>query len=302
MSDNFDPRTSKYRRPRNYFSLPGLIIGLVIGIGGAIFFAWNLSPVEEFDTDPWQLNDQDKANYMVAIMLSYSYDGDLTRAVERLNDLRLPGGDPIQTVADTACRLASSGYIDSSSGLRGIQAMIDFYRLQGRAGCADSFVLPVSPVPTLVNVEVPTSTLPPPATKTPTPEVTLIATSTSSVFTVPTNEPQSSFRLVRLEEYCSQELPGLIEVYVQDSSGDGISGRAVRVRWRDGESTFYTGLKPERGPAYADFQMTTGISYTIDMPGLSNPSDTPISATTCTVETTGEQSIQSYRAVFRPSD
>ena len=299
MSDNFNPRTSKYRRPRNYFSLSGIIVGLVVGIGGALFYAWNFAPIEEFDTEPWQLNAQDKAHYMVAIMLDYAYDGDLNRAVDRLVQLRLPG-DPIQAVADTACQLASSGYIDSSSGLRGIQAMMEFYQSQGRSGCADMLIAQVSPQPTsVINVVVPTSTLPPPPSKTPTPEVTVAATATTFVV-VPTNEPQSSFSLVRLEPFCSTELSGIIEIYVQDGSGDGIPGQAVRVRWRSGESTFFTGLKPERGPAYADFQMETNVSYTIDMPGLSNSSDTPISATACTTDA-GEQSIQSYRAVFRPS-
>ncbi|MFN8371585.1 MAG: hypothetical protein U0694_01725 [Anaerolineae bacterium] len=300
MSDTFNPRTSKYRRPRSYFSLPGLILGLALGIGGALFYAWNLAPTEEFNTEPWQLNASDKAQYLVAIMLDYSYDGDLNLAVQRLVELRLPG-DPIQAVADTACQLASSGYVDSSSGLRAIQAMIDFYRSQGRSGCADMLILPDTPAPTLINVEVATPTLEPVASKTPTPEVSPTVTPTQSFVVVPTTAPQSSFRLVRLEPFCSTELPGIIEVYVQNSNGDGIPGQAVRVRWRDGESTFYTGLKPERGPAYADFLMENGVSYTIDMPGLSNSSDTPITAAACTVPETGEPSIQSYRAVFRPS-
>jgi hypothetical protein len=299
MSDNFDPRTSKYRRPRNYFSLPGLLFGLVLGIGGALVYAWNLAPVEEFDTEAWQLNTTDRAHYIVAIMLDYNYSGDLNRAVERLVQLRLPG-DPIQVVADTACELASTGYINNSSGLRGIQAMMTFYQSQGRTGCADLLIVPNTPMPTVLNIEAPTATLPPPATKTPTPEITLAASPTTFVV-VPTNAPQSSFELVRLEEFCSTQLPGIIEVYVQDGGGDGIAGQPVRVRWSGGEDTFFTGLKPERGPAYADFQMEQGISYTVDMPGLSNASSSPISATPCTDPENNQDSLLSYRAVFRPS-
>ncbi|NWF69363.1 MAG: hypothetical protein HXY40_09780 [Chloroflexi bacterium] len=297
----YNPRTSKYRRPRSYFSLPGLLIGLALGIGGALVFAWNFAPVVEFDTEPWQLDRDARARYIVAIMLAYSYDGDLNLAVQRLIDLRLPG-DPIQAVADTACQLASTGYVDSSSGLRAIRAMIAFYQSQGRTGCAELLIPADSAAPTTVfEIVVPTSTLPPVATKTPTPEADANFTPTPLRVIVATSAPQSRFSLVRLETFCSVELPGIIEVYVQNSSGDGIPGQAVRVRWVDGESTFYTGLKPERGPAYADFQMQPGLAYTLDMPGQSNASDSALAATPCIVPETGDSSLQSYRAVFRPS-
>jgi hypothetical protein len=97
----------KYRRPRRFFSITGVIIGFVMGLAGGLFIAWELAPVQEYDVEPWQLREADKASYIVAIALSYSYDGDLNQAVKRLLDLQL-GSDPIQQVADVACQLLAT--------------------------------------------------------------------------------------------------------------------------------------------------------------------------------------------------
>jgi hypothetical protein len=87
-------------------------------------------------------------------------------------------------------------------------------------------------------------------------------------------------------------------VFVQSANGDGIAGERIRVRWDDGEDSFVSGLKPERGPSYADFQMQAGVGYTIDMPALSDPVDRPIVAEPCFTED-GFQATTSYRVVFQ---
>src|SRR5690242_15320050 len=161
---NYDPsgnlrpdRQSKYRRPRRPVSLLALFLGLIAGIAGGLVYAWVANPRVEFDTEPWQLNEQDRAQYIIAITLDYSYDGDLSRAVNRLI-ARKPKAEPIQEVADVACKLAATGYVDSSSGLRAIRSMMLFYQLQGRTGCADTLI-PVSDLGTgVVNIDVPTPT------------------------------------------------------------------------------------------------------------------------------------------------
>ncbi|MEO8610089.1 MAG: hypothetical protein ABI690_19500 [Chloroflexota bacterium] len=301
---NYDPsgnlrpdRQSKYRRPRRPVSLLALFLGLIAGIAGGLLYAWAVNPRVEFNTEPWQLNDQDRAQYIIAITLDYSYDGDLSRAVNRLIVLK-PKGDPIQEVADVACKLATTGYVDSSSGLRAIRSMMLFYQLQGRTGCADTLI-PVSDSSTsVVNIDVPTPTVAPPASKTPTPEGAVRATLAPTRSALPTTQPQTDFDPPVIRTYCDTALSGLIEVFVQDYNGDGIPGQAVRVRWDGGESTFFTGLKPERGPSYADFQMEAGKGYTIDMPGRSDPSDHPLVADPCTTEA-GKQSVTSYRVYFR---
>lgn len=294
-------RPSRYHRRRRPVSWTGLIFGLMLGTASAIAFAWNVSPIEEFDTAPWQLRDSAKADYMVAIMVAYQHDGDLSRTIGALEDLRLTG-DPIQNVADVACELARNGYADSTSGLQGVRAMMTFYQLQGRAGCADELIPLAAPQPTQAVIIAPTPTLPPPPTKTPTLEGVGVASPTpdGGGVVVPTNAPQSQYTLVRLESFCDAEVDGLIEVFVTERDGlTGIPGERVRVNWNDGESVFLTGLKPERGVGYADFAMEAGISYTIEMPGRSDPSQA--FETRACVDERGEETLFSYRAFFRPS-
>ena len=297
-SGNYAPDArSKYRRPRYPFSPWGLVIGLILGISGGLYYAWNINQRVEFNTEPWQLNEADRANYIAGITLQYSYDSDLSKAVNQLVILKLPG-DPIQAVADTACKLASSSYVDNSSGQRAVRSMMIFYQLQGRTGCADT-LLPSNPSTPNPVIEAATPTLRPPATKTPTPPAPEQPTATSQNVVIPTIQPQADFTLVDVRTYCSKELSGLIEVRVQDYNGDPIPGANITVKWDSGESTFVTGLKPERGADYGDFQMDAGKSYTVQVAGRSDPSQA-LAAGSCSDPDTGAQAIISYRATFRP--
>lgn len=297
--DREQPRIPRrYTRPRSYVSWFGLLLGLLLGIGGGLFYAWVIDEVKEVNTEPWQLRKADRQQYIVAIMLAYSYDSDLNKAVARLVDLKLPG-DFIQAVADTACELATTGYVDSTSGLRAVRAMMTFYHLQGKVGCADNLIPAERIEPTnIVEIVMPTSTLIPPPTKTPTPELPDRPTPTPVVIVVPTSPPQSDFVLVRVETFCDLELSGMIEVNVVNFNAQGLPGQEVRVRWDGGEDRFVTGLKPERGPGYADFAMEAGKGYIVDMPGRSAPTGDPLTAVRCTTET-GVDAIISYRVVFR---
>lgn len=294
------PRGSRYYRPRRALSWGAVVIGIVAGIAGGLYWAWQVAPIEETDTAPWQLNSQNRADYLVAVMVDFSFDGDLGKAVNRLVELR-PPGDPIQYVADVACDLARSGYVDSASGERAIRAMMTFYQLQGRVGCADTLLPPTdgpTPVPDPVGAGTPT--LPPPPTKTTTPTVAPFEVSpTPDIRVPPTVIPQGAFDIARLERFCDADFPGTLEVYVQDTTGDPLAGERVRVKWRDGQSDFVTGVKPGQGRDYADFAMDSGIGYTVELPGLSDPSQVIVSDT-C-FDPTGQETRSSYRAVFRPA-
>jgi hypothetical protein len=295
--------SSKYTRPRRFFSITGVIIGLVLGVSAGLYVAWELLPVQQYDVQPWQLNQEDRSRYIVAVALGYSYDGDLNRAVKHLLDLRL-GSDPIQQVADVACQLATSGYVNSTSGLQAVRSMMNFYQLQGRAGCADTLIVAEDTMPTaVIQVALPTSTptLIPPDTKTPTPENSTAILPTPTQLVIPTSAPQGQF-VPFVNTTCSASESGLIQVYVYEINGStGIPGQRVRVRWDGGESVFVTGLMPERGSAYADFQMEDGRSYRVDLPGLSEPLQEPLPAVPCNDPTTGERAIITYRVIYRPA-
>lgn len=288
---------SKYQRGRWGISWIGLIIGLALGIGGGLAYAWVVAPVEETETRPAQLREADKAHYMVAIALSFAYDSNLPLAIERLGQLDL-GFDPIQAVADTACRLASSGYINSNAGLRAVRAMRTFYQLQGRTSCADTLIPAPEEVPLQVTIDVatPTPTLPPPPTKTPPPLET--SPTPDGVVVVPTTAPQRTYDGSVTGTFCDLARSGVIEVRVLDDDRvTGIPGEPIRVEWDEGESLFYSGLKPERGTGFADFQMEPGQSYLITMPGLSDPLPQSLVADRCVTDG-GEEGITSYRVAF----
>jgi hypothetical protein len=289
----------KYTRPRRLISWGGVLLGLALGVAAGLSYAWVVNPVVEFDTEPWQLRAEDRAQYMVAIMLHYAQDGDLDRAIQRLVEMRIEG-DPIQAVAETACSLATTGYVEDDSGLRAIRAMMQFYQLQGKVGCADTLIPAQAAEPTtVVDVVVATSTLVPPATKTPTLPPPDRPSPTPVRIIVPTSPPRSDFIIVNATTFCDAALSGLIEVYVQDANGDGLPGQEIRVRWDTGEDRFFTGLKPERGAGYSDFRMEADKEYLVDMPGLSDPTERPLAAVACTTPT-GESALASYRVVFRP--
>lgn len=292
------PRDSRYQRRKRFISWWGIFFGVVLGIGAGLYYAWVLSPLEEFNTAPYQLSQTDKSHYAVAVALDYSRTGDLTAAITRLIELDL-GNDPIQGVADVACDLARTGYVDSSSGLRAVRALKTFYQLQGRAGCAD-MLIPDVDATQVVEITVPTATptLPPPPSKTPTIAPPQATPTLTGIFVVPTTRPQRRFEGRLVGTYCDVELSGLIEVRVQDVNGRPIPGETVRVRWDNGEDRFVSGLMPERGSDYADFRMQAGRGYTIDMPGLADPLSRPIVADECITET-GQTATTSYYVVFR---
>ena len=54
-----------------------------------------------------------------------------------------------------------------------------------------------------------------------------------------------------------------IQIVVTNAAGEGVPGVEVIVQWPGGEEHFYTGLKPEMGLGYADFEMTPEQTYTL---------------------------------------
>ncbi|MFN8379330.1 MAG: hypothetical protein U0452_11740 [Anaerolineae bacterium] len=294
--------SGRYQQRRRGLSPIAILLGLVLGVIGGLLIAWVVAPVQVVDVAPYQLSEADKTRYLEAIALAYAQDSNLDRAVRRLLELQLPG-DPIQVMADTACKLATSSYINTTAGLRSVQAMVSFYQLQGRTGCADQVISASALQPTqVVELTLPTvtPTLVPPPTKTATPESSLLTTATPAVLLVtPTPLPQQ-FELANVATACNAARPGVIEVLVYEVNGStGIPGQVVRARWGDQDNLFVTGLQPDRGPGFADFVMTEGQSYLVDMPGQSPVVQPALIASPCTDPTTGERSIITYRVSFR---
>lgn len=288
------------RKRRSRISWITILVGFGIGLALALIYTWVLAPVIELNTDPAQLSEAAKTDYLVAVSLAYRADSDLRQAVDRLLLLGY-SNDPFQVLADRACDLYRQGVTDNSTR-NAIEAMINLYHPQGRTGCADAseIFMAEQATPTRFPTAIPvTPTLQPPATKTPTLAAPINVTPPTVAPTrAPTTPPQANeYLIAAIPTYCSVELAGIIEVYVQIQGGGDIPGVPVLVRWDGGTDRFFTGLKPERGAGYADFQMDANRSYTVEIPGRS-PRTVGLSADPCTTEN-GQRSTTSYRVIFR---
>lgn len=303
-------RRSRYDHPSGALSWSVLLFGVAVGLVISLYYAWIVQPIREVSVAPWQLEtirdtthllpDQDA--YLIGIMLAHNYENDLAKTIERMSALRLPSEDTLQYVADLACRLVRGGYVDSNSRHTTVRILMQFYQLQGRAGCADQLILTEGrPLPTPTVVTLPTSTLVPPATKTVSPFETVTAP-IEQITAIPiTNTPSvsRSFTIVSFESFCSANSAGIIEVRVRSrNTGEELPAMPLRVTSDGVSSLFYTGLKPERGLGYADYQMDRGRSYVIEMPELSTPSTREIRAQDCVDEITNTTILRSYRIIF----
>ena len=72
------------------------------------------------------------------------------------------------------------------------------------------------------------------------------------------------------------------------------------IRWTGGEDRAYTGLKPEVGAGYADFDLAVGQSYQVGVIGIESDVAQGIVADECDGAEGGR--IASWEVVFRLSD
>ena len=290
---------SHIKRSGGGISWLALILGVGLGVALGLIYTWEIDPVVERNTSPWQLNAQAREDYVVAVALSYAYNHDLNLAFDRLRAVS-PGRNVWSMAADIACDRFKQGKAVTNSDIRVIRALNELYKSQGATGCADGRFPTPAPVAfsTAVPTGTPTPSLTPPPTKTATPP---IPTNTPEQLFAPTRTPPSGgYILSRLQSFCDAGMGGIIEVRVYDRLGEGVPGVPVEVTWAGNQTdTFYTGLKPEREAGYADFEMSPGINYTVTIPNLR--SDPPsVDATPCETDVNGQTvtSVTSYWVNF----
>ncbi len=277
------------------------LIGLLGGIGLGLFYSWRISPAVERNTLPNQLRDEDRRNYIIAVALDYAYTSNLDRAYTLLTEVD-PNIDPFQLVADTACEMTRAGDVQTSADIQAMLHLIAIFNQQPdvRVDC-DLSIYATSPPSTAV-VTTPTITLPPSltpvATKTTTPDAPRVTPPTVAATTpAPTTASSSQeYSVLPISQFCDPDNSGVIEVYVQES-GESVPGVRVTVLWNTStgqtQQSFYTGLKPNRGDGYADFQMEEGIAYQVRL-GRSEVTDR-LEAGVCDEAGT----LRSYQVIFR---
>jgi hypothetical protein len=106
--------------------------------------------------------------------------------------------------------------------------------------------------------------------------------------------------LAEKEQLCRRDESPHIEVVVRDEDGEGLPGVEVWLTWSDGADRAVTGLKPDRGPGYADFNVASDVAYTVSVGQLGMPLVTGLRLELCAVEEGEEVFTGSWRLVLAP--
>ncbi len=289
--------TSKHVRIGKGISWMALIVGAALGLAAGLVYTWEIDPVIERNTAPWQLSAAAREDYVVAVALSYAANQDLLLAVDRLRAAG-PNRNIWEMVAEIACDRVKTGKTITNSDIRVVRALEQLYAPQGASGCADGLYPTPAPMTfaTPEPVMSPTPTLIPPPSKTPTlPPPTPITAEDVR----PTSTPAAgAYVLTRLQSFCDSDQSGVIEVRVYDRRGEGVPGVPVTVTWSGSErDSFFTGLKAEREAGYADFIMEAGRAYTVSLPGFVSSAPV-VEAVPCTAQD-GRQATTSYWVNFQ---
>ena len=244
-----------------WYLLTGLIIGLLFGIGYTRFF----QPVKYVDTSPASLRQDYKDRYRALIASAYLANGDLIRASARL-DL-LEDSDKFRALTEQAQRTLAK---DSGSKDARAIGLLAIALGQEPPGPGQAITQPPK-IPTITSIISTPAELSPQISETSGPEqfqsspVPLTPTPSDLMVNVPTSslEPES-FVLLNMTENCEQKLSDpLIIIETYNREGNPVPGVLVVVTWAGGEERFYTGLKPEKGPGYADFTLSPGFVYNL---------------------------------------
>ncbi len=277
MTDPFDPafedlgQETDQRRtwPRWLFLVLGLGLGLALGLT----YTWVLNPVQFYNTDPVDLRPQYKETWIQLVAAAYRQDGDLDRAMGRLSGL--DDSQIGRTVAGITTQAINSG--KPATRIRALAALADALG----ARTAEMMIYLATPAPTLFFTatplpptatgtapptpsESPSATPTPPPTPTPTRTPTVTPTARPTVTRRPTATRPPPFYVERRQRICQPEQGSpQIEIVVQTEEGAGISGAEIWVMWTGGVDRFVTGLKPEKGLGYADFEMSPDVIYDV---------------------------------------
>jgi len=247
-----------------------ILLALLLGLGLGLAYSWLIAPPHISNADPVALRADFKDQYRAMIAASFAANNNLPRAQSRL--ALLGDANLVEALSSEAQRLIASGEFKEADQLAALASALE-------NGYAEL------PVPTithqtnssLIDTE-PTTTLPPlpeelPFQLTETPQVIEPTVSeTQAVLFNPTPRPTHTaiptvgvpFALISEETVCDANLPdGLLQVMIFNSSHRQVAGAKVIISWDNGEDYFFTGFKPEVGNGYADYAMTTGITYSL---------------------------------------
>jgi hypothetical protein len=251
-----------------WYLLTGVVIGVVLGL----VYAWRIDPVVYEKTAPSTLQEEYKAQYRALVAAAFAANGNLPRAQARL--AQLGDEDTGRAVAIQAQRALAENRPEAEARALGLLAVA---LSQGSSASIQETRRAAAPspaataTPTAVpatNTPAPSPTLPEPSASPANQATSALRTLNPTITPLPTRTPTPTrgapFVLQDSRPICDAGLDRpLIVVEAQDASGNPVPGAEVIVQWEGNEDRFFTGLKPELGLGYADFEMTPGVTYAL---------------------------------------
>jgi hypothetical protein len=239
-----------------------LIFGLIIGVALGLSYAWIISPTRYIDTVPSSLRADFKDQYRIAISAAYAATSDIQRARARL--ALLGDEDSLQALSAQAQQmLANGGDFETVNQIAQLASDLQGKNIAQAVNTQTIF----TPLANTTLIPSPNSTDTPAQTEsisTPNQPQGPLSTATPRPTQTPTATAGAPFTILSQETVCKPNLSeALLQVYVIDSRRRPLPGVELIVTWDGGEDHFFTGFKPELGNGYADFQMQSGISYTL---------------------------------------
>lgn len=305
----------------------GFLFGFAVGLALSLTYGWLLDP-RPLPITPADLRPADKAAYLRLIALAFAYDHDESRATARLATLGEPNIDRLLTqVTET--------YINREADIRDILALIELAQMVGEISplmvtflstpTATSTATPTpTPTNTTTSTSTPTATWTPSPTSTPTrptatvtptyefsptPTTTRRPTWTPTVTptprptrtprptAIPTPDPEAPFRVIQSRLVCDQRTPGVLQIFIRDSQGQGVPGVEIKVSWPDQEDRLFTGFKPDVDPGYADIQIELDTPYQIEL--VTVDTLTPLPEITLTSQAACRETTPSWQLIFQ---
>lgn len=243
-----------------------LAVGLVLGLLGGLIYAWFIQPVSYVDTYPPLLEAPFRRDWIRMTAWAYAQDGNWERAKLRLRDL---SSEEIQEVTlEVLDEAMAAGKPEAM--LRRLASMAMAYGAAGPGVAIYAGVteVPVTPTAGEQSLEVA-------ASPTPRPTATAMATATRLPHPTPTLTPPPflPFRILsqtlRCEPTPSLAVSLVVSETVETRPGHehreyvGQPMRAIWLLWDEGADRAITGLRPERGLGYADFDIEPGRTYNL---------------------------------------
>lgn len=255
--------------------LLAIAVGLVLGLALGLTYAWVIDPVELYNTTPAYLRWDYQHDWIRMAALGYAVDGDLERALVRLEGLE-------REEIHTALAALIESYADQG---RPAETMRMLSSLAQRLGVDTPAMLVYLGTPSAPPVPSPVPS-PPPATLPPLPSPT--PTATPAPFVSPLPGP-FLHRVISQTLVCDGA-PPLLALWVQtepteeDEEPTPLPGVTLWLSWPGGADRAVTGLKPDMGPGYADFNLEPGVPYALSIGEPNAPVLSGLTVQSCLAE------------------